>query len=132
MKTHGESPRGKVRAGGHGEDDPTNVFDSGNFRRETATPTSGPIQVISKKTPGVSSGAISLPEAAPRQQVKLRAISEVTSAKVPQQDQLGYLAPPRDRNEVRARRRRDFIVWGSVCVILASAIALAVWFAAKR
>ncbi|MFT3700550.1 MAG: hypothetical protein QM831_45825 [Kofleriaceae bacterium] len=132
LKTHGDSPRGKARAAGHDDEDPTNVYESGKFDRKKVE--SGPIQVISKKTPGVSSGQIPLPapEPAPQRQVKIRAISEVASAKVPQQDQLGYLAPPRDRNEVRARRRRDFVVWGSVCVILASAIALLVWFVARR
>jgi hypothetical protein len=64
-------------------------------------------------------------------QVKLRAISELATSHTPQQ-QLGYLAPPRDPNEVRARRRRDFVVWGSICVILACVFALGIWFIAKR
>jgi hypothetical protein len=129
------------------DDDPTSIYDSGrypttpkgtlprkgepDFVREPATP----IKVVSKKTPGqVSSGEIPLPPdvARPRPQVKLRAISELASKPHTPQQQLGYLAPPRDPNEVRARRRRDFVVWGSICVILACVFALGIWFIAKR
>ena len=137
----------------HSDDDPTSIYDSGkypttpkatqpkkgepDFVREAATP----IKVVSKKTPGqVSSGEIPLPPDArgapgaqrPMPQVKLRAISELASKSHTPQQQLGYLAPPRDPNEVRARRRRDFVVWGSICVILACVFALGIWFIAKR
>lgn len=126
------------------DDDPTHIYDSGrypttpkatqprpgepDFVREPATP----IRMMSKKTPGaVSSGEIPLPpDVRVRPQVKLRAISEIANQHTPQQ-QLGYLAPPRDPAEVRARRQRDFVVWGSICVILACCIALGIWFLAK-
>jgi len=127
------------------DDDPTNIYDSGkypntpkatlpkpgepDFVREAATP----IKVRSMKTPGVaSSGEIPLPADVPRpqHQVKLRAISEIASNQRPQLA-LGYLAPPRDPNAVRARRWRDFVMWGSVCVILACVVALGIWFIAK-
>jgi hypothetical protein len=165
LKTHGESPKAKhgaidvpfqtgetavekparnKRSGDLGDDDPTNIYDSGkypntpkatiprpgepDFVREAATP----IKVMSRKTPGeMSSGAIPLRPDAPRpvHQVKMRAISEM--AKPAPQLSLGYLAPPRDPNAVRARQWRDFVVWGSVCVILACVVALGIWFIAK-
>lgn len=135
----------KKRGDGYStDDDPTNIYDSGkypntpkasqprpgepDFVREAATP----IKVRSMKTPGVSSGEIPLPADVPRpqHQVKLRAISEIASNQRPQLA-LGYLAPPRDPNAVRVRRWRDFVVWGSVCVILACVVALGIWFIAK-
>lgn len=161
LKTHGDAPRTKASpfqtdetkhdgptakrraAPDSSDDDPTHIYDSGkypttpkatqprpgepDFVREAATP----IVVVSKKTPGVSSGQIPLPpDARVMPQVKLRAISEMAKQHTPQQ-QLGYLAPPRDPVEVRSRRRRDFVVWGSVCVILACVVALGIWFLAK-
>jgi hypothetical protein len=153
LKTHGESPTAKqgqvpfqtAKRRELGDDEPTNIYDSGkypntpkttvprpgepDFVREAATP----IKVVSMKTPGqVSSGQIPLPaDAQPRpvHQVKMRAISEM--AKPMPQLSLGYLAPPRDPNAVRARRWRDFVVWGSICVILACVVALGIWFIAK-
>jgi len=64
-------------------------------------------------------------------QVKLRAMSEVASHTSAPQQSLGFLAPPRNPVDVRARKTRDFIVWGSVCVILACFVALGIWFVAK-
>jgi len=88
---------------------------------------SQPIKAISMKTPDNEK----LPESAnpptpiiPRP--KLRAISEVT----PVQQNLGNLAPPYDPKEARARSMREYVIWGCLAVILASAIALVVWFAA--
>ena len=37
-------------------------------------------------------------------------------------------APPYDPAEARARSMRDYVVWGCVGVMLASVIALGVWF----
>jgi len=142
-----DAPNARRRSHAEGDDDPTSIYDSGrypatpkatipkkgepDFVREAATP----IKVVSKKTPGaVSSGEIPLPPdvARPVHQVKLRAISEVASKQHAPQQSLGYLAPPRDPVEVRSRRRRDFVVWGSICVILACVFALGIWFIAKR
>jgi len=149
--TRHDGPNARRRSHAETDDDPTSIYDSGrylttpkgtipkkgepDFVREAATP----IKVVSKKTPGqVSSGEIPLPPDArgaagrPMPQVKLRAISEVASQQHAPQQSLGYLAPPRDPVEVRARRRRDFVVWGSICVILACVFALGIWFIAKR
>jgi hypothetical protein len=142
-----DRPRAKKRGDGYSnDDDPTSIYDSGtypstpkatlpkpgepDFVREAATP----IRVRSMKPPGqASSGEIPLPADVPRpqHQVKLRAISEVASKRQAPQLALGFLAPPRDPNAVRARRWRDFVVWGSVCVILACVVALGIWFIAK-
>jgi hypothetical protein len=148
-ETRHDGPNARRKSQAESDDDPTSIYDSGkypttpkatlpkkgepDFVREAATP----IKVVSKKTPGqVSSGEIPLPPdargARPMPQVKLRAISELASKSHTPQQQLGYLAPPRDPNEVRARRRRDFVVWGSICVILACVFALGIWFIAKR
>ena len=149
-KTRHDGPNARRQSHAEADDDPTSIYDSGrypttpkatlpkkgepDFVREAATP----IKVVSKKTPGaVSSGEIPLPPdvarpARPVHQVKLRAISEIANKSHTPQQQLGYLAPPRDPNEVRARRRRDFVVWGSICVILACGFALGIWFIAKR
>src|SRR4051812_19044054 len=105
------------------DDGPTEVYDSGNFRRELPSP----IKAVSMKTPGVRTRQPT-PEI---KKPKLRAISEVTPLSQAQPKNLGYLAPPRDPNEVRARRIRDYVIWGCVSIILASLIALAVWFAAR-
>ena len=112
----------------------TTVFDSGPNR--TVAPAtqqqSGSIQVTSMKTPGVVKGAMpSPPEAKPVPRVKLRAISEVSPLASAQPQNLGYLAPPRDPSEVRVRRLQDYVIWGSVCVIFASIVALAIWFLAR-
>jgi hypothetical protein len=99
-------------------------------------PPAAPMRAISKKTPG---GAYAKPpnmrdtpeRALPV--VKLRAMSEVSSGSItpPSAEALGYLAPPRDPAEARARRQRDLVVWGSVCVMIACGIALVIWFVAR-
>ena len=61
--------------------------------------------------------------------VKLRAMSEFHRAQTPQN--LGNLAPPYDPHEARKRTAQDIIMWGCIAVILASAIALVVWFVAR-
>lgn len=61
--------------------------------------------------------------------VKLRAISEFHRAQTPQN--LGNLAPPYDPHEARKRTAQDYVMWGCIAVILASAIALVVWFVAR-
>lgn len=60
--------------------------------------------------------------------VRLRAMSEVSRANQPLH--LGNLAPPYDPTEARKRNMKEYVLWGCVAVILASAIALVVWFVA--
>ena len=90
---------------------------------------SAPIQAISMKTPGEQRAP--QPDNPPTPIIprpKLRAVSEVT----PQQQQnLGNLASPYDPKEARSRAVREYVIWACVAVILASAIALVVWFTAR-
>jgi hypothetical protein len=97
-------------------------------RAQTAPPVQNapPIQAISMKTPG---NALPLEAPAPTPVLprpKLR--GDVTP--IPQQN-LGNLAPPYDAKEARARSMREYVMWGCLAVILASVIALVVWFAAS-
>jgi hypothetical protein len=101
----------------------TTVYDSGNFKREAVTP----IKAISMKTPGDAKPKKADPADLPH--VKLRAMSEVARAQTPQN--LGNLAPPYDPHKARVRSLQDYVIWGCVAIILASAIALVVWFAAR-
>src|SRR5690606_27397595 len=100
-----------------------------------------PIQVISKKATQPPIQAISMKDrdAPPKEgaasgstpmlpRPKLRAMSEVTPVS---QQNLGHVAPPYDPVEARARKLREYVVWGCLSVILASVIALVVWFAAR-
>jgi len=88
---------------------------------------SEPMRVISMKTPAdlehEEKGQRVLPV------VKLRAISELRQT--PPRG-MGNLAPPRDPREARSRRLRDNVIWGSLVVILASIVTLAIWFLARR
>ena len=97
----------------------TNVWDG--------APKPPQLRAISKKTPGVAQATDTPRRGVP--QVKLRALSEMSSGQItpPQQ----FLAPPRDPSEQRARRRRDLVVWGSICVMIACAVALGIWFVAR-
>jgi len=99
--------------------------DDGSFKQEVSTP----IRAISMKTPGTGDRerADTPPRAIP--QVQLRSMADVGKSGPVQN--LGYLAPPRDHREVRARRGRELVIWGSICVMLACAFALGIWFLAK-
>jgi hypothetical protein len=91
---------------------------------------SAPIQAISMKTPG--SGRPAAPENPPTPMLhrpKLRAVSEVSPAQQPQN--FGNVAQPYDPKQARARALREYVIWGCLAVILASGIALVVWFVAR-
>lgn len=127
----------------------TGIYDPGQERRERTavveigTPTevsppqdrSEPIRVISLKAPTEASPEASEERPPARtHQARLRRLSEVS----PQRHRaatppggLGYLAPPRDPRQARTRRWRDYVMWGSVAVILAGAVTLGVWFLAR-
>lgn len=125
---------------GHGQldDDAPTTFDP-----SVQFPDNPPIQVMSVKAQHESGPvAISMKTPAePRPELpaktpivprpKLRAISEITPLPHAQPKNLGYLAPPRDRAEVRSRRVRDLAIWSSVAVIIASGVALVIWFVAR-
>ena len=117
------------------EEAATSVYDSAKLRRAAPAPA---FEVKSMRSPAElearTLAAAPGTEAQPRRsrpKVRLRAMSEVASQPNTPQESLGYLAPPRNPVDVRARKTRDFIVWGSVCVILACFVALGIWFIAK-
>jgi hypothetical protein len=132
-----------VRAQTHDEEGPTSIYDSGERMRKptppagsppptvkpTPMPAPAPLMAISMKTPAnpdlkpVEKREPELPH------VRLRAMSELSRAQQPQN--LGNLAPPYDPAEARARTVREYLIWGSLAVIMASAIALVVWFVAS-
>ena len=109
----------------------TGIFDSGNFAKPASQPASQPFKTISMKTPSAEDVGLAKKPERPVHQVRLRAISEVTPLPHAQPKNLGFLAPPRDASEVRARHWRDYVIWGCVAIMLASAIALGIWFLGK-
>jgi hypothetical protein len=154
MSARSNKPTSKgVPPGPVGDHQKTAIFDSGKHPRqppqhEDGAPTvvdpprppivhavskketSAPIQAISMKTPG-GQHAVAGPTNPPTPMLarpKLRAMSEVAP---PRQESLGYVAPPYDPKEARARTVREYVIWGCLAVILASGIALVVWFAAR-
>src|SRR6185436_1905527 len=83
---------------------------------------SSPIQAVSMKTPGnAKPEADANPPSPILPRPKIRAVSEVTPAQQPQN--YGTMARPFDPKEARARAMREYVIWGCVAVILASAIA---------
>ncbi len=88
---------------------------------------SEPMRVISMKTPADLGSEDRAQRVLPV--VQLRAISN--AHQTPARG-MGNLAPPRDPREVRSRRVRDNVIWGSLAVILASVVTLAIWFLARR
>lgn len=101
--------------------------------RPPVPPAKPRIKAISMKTP--ASDKIAVDEqlvAKPEPQIrrpKLRALSEVSLVDHPLD--LGNFAPPADPAEIRAKRVRDIVLVASLSLIVASVIALIVWFAAR-
>jgi hypothetical protein len=110
------------------ENQKTSIFDSGRVPKQDPLQKSGPLQMISMKTPSDISGDQKIPGVHKVHQVKMRAISEVMPLSHAQPHNLGNLAPPRDASEVRGRHMRDYVIWGCVSLIVACVIALGVWF----
>jgi hypothetical protein len=104
------------------EDLPTAIYD----------PNKPKLQAISMKTPDgpgrtePSHAALPSPEPALKRPKLGGALEE---ARRP--DNLGYLAPPRDPRQWRARRVRDIVLVVSLSMIVASIIAMVIWFAAR-
>jgi hypothetical protein len=90
---------------------------------------SEPMRVISMKTPADLDAEEKEKAQRVLPVVKLRAISDLHHT--PPRG-MGNLAPPRDPREARSRRVRDNVIWGSLAVILASIVTLAIWFLARR
>ena len=97
-----------------------------------AAPARPRIKAISMKTPASDKIAVDDMQVQPEPQLrrpKLRAISEVSLVDHPLD--LGNFAPPADPSEIRAKRVRDVVIIASLSLIVASVIALIVWFAAR-
>ena len=124
-KTVPERPPVREPARDSMEDAKTSIFDSGNYHKPSSR--TGPIQVISMKTPGDEKIAADHMTVQPLKRPMLRAMSEVSSQA---QINLGYLAPPVDHSQRRKRKARDAIMIASLSIIIACAIALVIWFVA--
>ncbi|HEY1554278.1 MAG TPA: hypothetical protein VGF94_05555 [Kofleriaceae bacterium] len=107
----------------------TSIYDSAQ-RKKPAEPAQQLVQAISMKTPGqrVPADAMRAEPEPALKRPKLRAMSEVTPA---ENQQLGYFAPPVDPRHLRRRRTRDLTLVLSLSIIVASVIALVIWFAAR-
>jgi hypothetical protein len=126
---------GEPEPGAPFEGDITDVASRPTLREiDEAAPTrvdlqrSEPIRVISMK----NAAAPRKPRTDERRaaQVQLRSIAEARRHDTPVD--LGHLAPPRDPKQARNRRLIDNVIWGSVAIMLACAIMLAIWLVAGR
>ena len=90
-------------------------------------PQSEPFRAVSMKTPA----EVEDKQARPVREVRMRPMAEVRQQQQTPPQGMGFLAPPRDPKEARSRRRIDYIIWGSVAVIVAAVVMLAVWFLAR-
>lgn len=122
-------PRAKPPADYEPDEARTSIYDS---TQRLARAKSQPIQAISMKTPGVERIAADDMRATPSiQRPKLRAISEVSPLSSAQPENLGYLAPPANPSDVRGRRVREVLLIVSLSIIVASIVALIIWFSAR-
>ena len=141
MTERGRPPAARARPP---TDEPTEVYDQTPLPRprtatkkgagiELATPTtvapmreqSEPIRVISMKGAGVRPEE---PREAKQHKVQLRSLEELGRRHATPPGGLGNFAPPRDPREARTRRWRDYVIWGSVAVILGCAVMIGIWF----
>lgn len=86
------------------------------------------MRAISMKTP-MADG--SKPEKIAARKPEVRLSPTPPRVQAPPQPS-GRLAPPRNAGEVRVRRARDAVLWGSLTVMLASIVALVIWLIAGR
>ena len=89
---------------------------------------SEPIRVISMKTPAEIAAE---KKQAKKQEAKIRPLSEVIRMDQTPPRGMGNLAPPANARERNVRRLRDWLIWGSVLVIIACTVMLGVWFLAR-
>jgi hypothetical protein len=114
-------------------------FESGKV--EIGTPTdldppkraqTEPLRVISMKTPA-ELAAEKKKRSGRQHKPQIRLLSEVVSARSATPPHgMGFLAPPADQKERNVRKLRDWLIWGSVLVIISCVVMLGVWFLAGR
>ena len=94
---------------------------------------SEPIKVISMKTPAAiahEKQAAKKAQQKKHHKAEIRALSDVVRRDQTPPRAMGYLAPPADPKERQVRRLRDWLIWGSVLVIISCIVMLGVWFLA--
>lgn len=103
-----------------------------------------PMRAISMKTPAELAAervqAVAAPPQRPQHvappKVQIRSIGSVAEAArrahtTTPAHGLGTIAPPRDPRQARERKLWSLVFWGSIVVIIASLVALAVWLIAR-
>jgi serine/threonine protein kinase len=100
---------------------------------QLAVKPAGPaIRAVSMKTPLADNHPVDRTPADPvLKRPQLRLMAEVTPPSGQPVLSHGFIAPPRDPAEVRARRGRELVVLGSASVIIACVVALVIWFLAR-
>jgi len=118
-------------------------FESGEIaapKVEIGTPTeidpprkerSEPIRMISMKTPA-EIAAEKEKKQAKQHKVEIRSMADAGRGHQTPPRGMGYLAPPADPKQTRNRKVRDWLIWGSVLVIISCTVMLGVWFLAGR
>ena len=110
--------------------------DKGQTTLDIGTPTeidpprkerSEPIRVISMKTPAELAAE---KKQAKQHRPEIRALSDVLPRNATPPRGMGRLAPPADPKQARVRKLRDWLIWGSVLVIISCVVMLGVWFLA--
>jgi len=95
---------------------------------------SEPIRVISMKTPAEIAADKKQQKKlveAKKHKAEIRQLADVRAKTAPP-IAMGNLAPPVDHSARRVRKLRDWLIWGSVLVIISCAVMMAVWFLAGR
>jgi hypothetical protein len=114
--------------------------ESGEQTVEIGTPTeidpprkerSEPIRVISMKTPA-EVAAENKKVTAKQHRPAIRALSDVIGGNATPPHGMGNLAPPVNYKERNVRKLRDWVIWGSVLVIISCVVMMSVWFLARR
>jgi len=93
---------------------------------------SEPIRAISMKTPAEVAAERKKKLTAKQHRPEIRALSDVVSKNATPPRGMGYLAPPANQKERNGRKFRDWLIWGSVLVIISCVVMLGVWFLAGR
>ena len=96
------------------------------------TERSEPIRVISMKTPAEVAAERKKKHTAKQHRAEIRALSDVVGNNSTPPRGMGYLAPPANQKERNVRKLRDWLIWGSVLVIISCIVMLGVWFLAGR
>jgi hypothetical protein len=96
---------------------------------------SEPIRMISMKTPAEIAADKKQQKKlieAKKHRAEIRQLSDVVRAKTAPPIAMGNLAPPIDHRQRRGRKVRDWLIWGSVLVIISCVVMMGVWFLAGR